>query len=167
MNADRHHLHSKVQKGEDACWAISEETAASSPEKHLPPYSTVRKKLRHKQGTRSPRHWQSLVQTIAFEISERNFIHSLKFCFLIWFINDMRQKLSSCAYKVASAPRNPDVIWDAGYKQVFKKRERIYQNNCFPARSTDQTKFSPAYVHINYLCYTSQHTSSGAHETKC
>lgn len=58
----------------------------------------------------------SLVQTIAFEISECNLIHSLKFCFLIWFINDMRQKLSSCAYKVDSAPRNPNLIWDTGHK---------------------------------------------------
>ena len=34
MNADRHHLQSKVQKAEDGHWAVSDELA-SFPEKHL------------------------------------------------------------------------------------------------------------------------------------
>lgn len=85
-------------------------------------YTIVRKKLKTKQDSKSIQHLQSLVQTIAFKISECNFICSLKFCFLIWFINDTRQKLSSCVYKVASAPRNPDLF---GTLDIIKSLKKI------------------------------------------
>lgn len=110
-------------------------------------YTMTRKKLKHKQDNKFVQHLQILVQTIAFKISECNFIRSLKFCFLIWFINDMRQKLSSCVYKVASAPRNPDLFGTLDLTKSLKKRKNLPKSN--------------------YVYYTSQHNSSGTHETKC
>lgn len=57
----------------------------------------------------STQHLQGLLQTTAFKIFECNFIHSVKFCFLIQF-NYVRQKLSSCVDKAVRAPRNPDLF---------------------------------------------------------
>lgn len=54
-------------------------------------------------------HLQALVETIVFKIFEYNFIHKLKFCFLIQF-SYKRKKLPSCVYKIAGAPKNPDLF---------------------------------------------------------
>lgn len=63
------------------------------------------------QDSKSTQPLQSLAQPTALKISECNFTHGLKFCFLIWFVNDARQELSPRAHKAAQESR---LIWGTG-----------------------------------------------------
>lgn len=103
-------------------WAASD-GASSFPDNTDPLCTTVRKKLKHEQDSKSMQPLQSLAQPTAFRISKCNFIHGLKFCFLIWFVNGARQELPSCVYQVASAARNPDLFGTLGRSKSLKKEE--------------------------------------------
>lgn len=78
----------------------------------------------------------------------------------------MRQKVSSCVYKVVSALRNPDLLGTLDITKSLKKEKESTKTTVFQ-HDPDQTKFNPAYVYINYMYYTSQSNSSCSHETKC
>lgn len=104
-------------------WAASDGAASSFPDNTDPLCTTVRKKLKHEQDSKSMQPLQSLAQPTAFRISKCNFVHGLKFCFLIWFVNGARQDLPSCVYQVASAARNPDVFGTLGRSKSLKKEE--------------------------------------------
>lgn len=103
----------------------------------------------------SIQHLQGLLQTTAFKIFECNFIHCVKFCFLIQF-NYMRQELSSYVYKIVGAPRNPDLFGTLDITiTVLKKRKNVPIQLLYDMthRSDQIQSCTHPYIHTHKLHY--------------